>query len=111
VRLTAATLLRQLGCGGVLVENGQRALACLRERDFALVLLDVSMPVLDGVATLARVRDGAAGSAAGVPIIMVTAYADACERQRLHAAGASGFIAKPIDPHAFHAEVARCLAL
>jgi CheY-like chemotaxis protein len=78
-----------------------------------LLLLDVSMPVLDGLATLARLR-GLERRAAAVRrhrIIMVTAYAEPGDYDRLHAAGADGCIAKPIDPAAFLREIARVLAL
>jgi CheY-like chemotaxis protein len=112
VRHYITALLRQLGCAGVAVENGQQALECLSQRAFALVLLDVSMPVLDGVAALARIRARKADvGARRQPIAMVTAHAEPGDVARLRAAGADGHIAKPIEAAQFCAEVRRCLAL
>ena len=105
-------LLRQLGCSGMVVGDGQQALSCLRERSFALVLLDVSMPVLDGLATLAQLRRREAqdGRGARQTVVMVTAHAEPGDVARLHAAGADGYVAKPLIPTLFNREIRRCLA-
>lgn len=109
-RLTV-TLLRQLGHSGVVVADGARALAVLQERSFDLVLLDVSMPVKDGVATLAAIRaaEHQQPSARSQCVIMMTAYADADAEQRLQAAGADGVIFKPFNPGQFCRELQRVL--
>jgi CheY-like chemotaxis protein len=111
VQRCAIALLRQLGCRGVVVENGQQALACLHAQDFDLVLLDVSMPVLDGLAALAQLRAREAGTRVHQRVAMLSAHVDADSAVRLHAAGADGTIPKPIDPDRFCGEVRRLLDL
>ena len=112
VQRCSVALLRQLGHDGVVVGDGQQAIDCLATRPFALMLLDVSMPVLDGLATLAAVRRGEAMRRDGrrQRIVMVTAHAEPGDIARLRAAGADGYIAKPIDPQRFRDEVQRVLA-
>jgi two-component system OmpR family response regulator len=61
-----------------------------------LILLDVMMPVMDGPATLARLRDNP--KTAAIPVIFMTARAQTRELDRFRALGAVGVIAKPFDP-------------
>lgn len=109
IRHVVAALLRKMGHTGVLVNDGQSALDCLASRRFDLVLMDVSMPVLDGMATLACLRrlDSAHRRQR---VVMMTAHTETGDGARLHAAGADGYIAKPIDPLQFASEIARVLA-
>ncbi len=74
-------------------EEGLRL--ALRQRPDA-ILLDVMMPGVDGPATLAMLR--AEESLAGVPVLFLTAKAQASERDRLERLPVSGMIAKPFDP-------------
>ncbi len=94
--MVAAELLRVGGAVPRLVENGQEALEALQESPYDLVLMDVQMPVLDGVAATKAIRSGALGAdKAGIPIIAMTAYAMAGDREQFLAAGMDGYIAKP----------------
>jgi|GEM_PF-266856 len=78
--------------------DGEAALAALREMDFDLVLMDVQMPVMDGVEATKRIRAGEAGWArADIPIIAMTAFAMAGDREEFLAAGMNDYIAKPTD--------------
>jgi len=63
------------------------------DQAYDLVLMDISMPEMDGLACLRRVRE----RGIGVPIIMVSAYAFSDERERCMSAGASGYCTKPVD--------------
>jgi two-component system sensor histidine kinase/response regulator len=78
-----------------MAENGQLALAALRRQSFDAVLMDVRMPVMDGLETSWRWR---AEEAPGrrLPIMAMTAHAAAADRDRCLAAGMDDFIAKPI---------------
>ena len=80
--------------------DGIEALECMGKRDYDLVLLDVQMPNLDGLATLRRIRSNerATGMASGRPVYMVTAFADDETRQEAEQAGATGFVTKPFGP-------------
>ena len=74
IRRMIVMLLNRLGHAGVVVEDGSKALACLAERSFDVILLDVMMPSMDGMATLAAFRRAEAARAQGQRqrIIMVT---------------------------------------
>jgi CheY-like chemotaxis protein len=103
-------LLSNMGHTLTIVEDGLAALEELAARDYDLVIMDGRMPRMDGMAALQRLRAGLDGVRdAAVPVIAQTANATAEERQRFLAAGASGFLAKPIDEIALHTEIARQL--
>ena len=74
--------------------NGVDALLGMRERKPDLVLLDVSLPGMDGVEVVSRIRRDAL--LAGVPVVALTAHAMAGDRERYLAAGFDGYVAKPI---------------
>lgn len=78
-------------------ENGEEALEELRRETFDLVLMDVQMPVLDGVGAVRAIRRGEAGLRnADMPVIALTAYAMESDREMFLAAGMNGYMAKPI---------------
>jgi two-component system OmpR family response regulator len=85
--------------------SGADALAATADWTPDLVLLDVIMPEMDGPTTLARLR--ARSRTATVPVVFMTARAQASERDRLLALGAAGVIAKPFDPMTLAALVRR----
>ncbi len=78
------------------VDSGQEALDLLRQSsDFDIALVDVMMPGMDGFATMSKMRELAAF--ADRPIIALTAKAMKGDREKCIEAGASDYIAKPID--------------
>ena len=85
--------------------SGGEALATAIEWRPDLTLLDVVMPGMDGPTVLSRLR--ADKRTAPIPVVFVTARAQACERERFTALGAAGVIAKPFDPMALAATVRR----
>ena len=89
-------------------ENGQEALAKMEEGGFDLILLDVHMPVLDGLQTLKRIR-GADKPWQGLPVIALTADAMSGDRERFLAEGMDGYVAKPIEQRELLAEIGRLL--
>lgn len=109
VRRTVALLLTKMGYSGVLVADGEAALECLSKRQFDLLLLDLSMPKLDGLQVLASIRRAEVQGVLRQRIVMVTGYAEANDQARLLAAGADGYICKPIDSVQFIKEVQRVL--
>jgi signal transduction histidine kinase/CheY-like chemotaxis protein len=101
-------LLGDMGHSVTIAEDGQAALEQLAARDYDLVIMDGRMPRLDGLAALQRLRAGQDGVRnAQLPVIALTANASAEDRQRFLAAGASGFLPKPINETDLHAEIAR----
>ena len=75
--------------------NGQEAVDIARREPLELILMDLSLPLLDGFAATRRIRDEARSG--DVPIIAVTAHATAEYRVKALAAGCDEFVTKPID--------------
>jgi PAS domain S-box-containing protein len=87
-------------CGHVVITamNGQEALQRLAEQDFDLILMDIQMPVMDGVEATKRIRtDPAFHAKSHIPIIAMTAYAMVGDREKFLEAGMDDYIAKPVD--------------
>lgn len=94
-RLVLAELLSKEGCKLTQVENGRLAVELIRNRGvdaFDLVLMDIQMPVLDGIAATREIK----AFAPDLPIIGLTAHALAEERENCLAAGMVDHVAKPI---------------
>jgi PAS domain S-box-containing protein len=107
---SAARQLEKAGCEVQVVEDGAKALQALRESDFDVVLMDVQMPVMDGVEATRAVRNGEAGAGkAGVPIIALTAYAMTGDRERFIKAGMDGYVTKPVNAETLQAELERVM--
>ena len=83
--------------------SGKEALVVAAEWMPDFILLDVMMPVMDGPATLAQLRSN--DRTANIPVIFMTARAQACEVDHFRALGAVGVIAKPFDPMTLSASV------
>jgi signal transduction histidine kinase/ActR/RegA family two-component response regulator len=98
-RFVAARLLEMFGCTHELVNDGAEALAAATRRPFDLILMDIKMPVMDGVAATRAIR-ALPGSAAGTPILALTANIDARDEAEYLAAGMNGVAQKPIQPAA-----------
>lgn len=106
----ASLMLRKMGHSGVMVTDGQQALRALEEHHFDVVLMDVSMPILDGVGALQEIRAAEHRGRPHVPVIMVSGHALPEDRERYLLAGADGFIAKPIQIESLQRELTRVLS-
>jgi len=90
-------MLKQCGCDAACAGNGAAALEMLRQMRFAGILMDVRMPVMDGLEATRRIRAGEAGDVnRDIPILAVTANAFPVEREACVQAGMNGFLGKPI---------------
>ncbi len=107
-RRVARLMLEASASSIVEAENGRQALDLLESEPVDLVLLDVHMPVMDGIETLQHIR-GRAISWSRIPIIAVTADAMAGDREKLLALGMNGYLSKPIDKNELIAEI--CLVM
>lgn len=105
----ATRLLRELGHSGVLVTDGEKALRACASQPFDLLLLDVSMPILDGLSVLTEIRQLERAGRRKLPIIMVTGHDLPSDRANFLQAGADGYLTKPIDSESLQREMARVL--
>ena len=97
-RRLAQIILEKAGHEVTAVDNGADALKALKDRSFQLVVLDVEMPRMDGIATARAIREAERDSGRHVPIIAVTAHAIVGDRERCLAAGMDAYLVKPIRP-------------
>jgi len=96
VRALAELVLRREGFEVVAVADGAAALRAAQERPPAVAVLDVSMPLMDGLETAARLREGATTS--GVRIMLLTARVTEADRERGRRAGVDAQLDKPFSP-------------
>ena len=80
------------------VQDGTEALAALRRQTFDVVLMDIQMPHMDGLATTQAIRACEQGTTTHVPIVAMTAHAMQGDRERCLAAGMDGYVTKPLRP-------------
>ena len=106
-RYLAKFLLEQRGHEVFEAVTGPAGLALAREIRPDLILLDIQLPGMDGHAVARSLKSSP--ELASIPIIAVTSYAMAGDREKCLAAGAEGYIEKPIDPESFAAEIERFL--
>jgi signal transduction histidine kinase/DNA-binding response OmpR family regulator len=88
-----------------MVENGEQAVAAVCNADYDVVLMDVQMPVLDGMQATKQIR-ALPPHKSGIPIIALTAHAMAGAREQYLAAGMDDYLSKPLDPATLYAKLA-----
>ncbi|PRD66933.1 hypothetical protein C6P64_02030 [Malikia granosa] len=103
----AARLLREQDCSGALVTSGDKALQLIAQREFDLMLLDISMPQMDGAQTLQALRERERQGARHLPVLMISGFDDPATVARFLAAGADGFLVKPLAADRLRAEISR----
>ena len=86
-----------------------KALRCQKQLQFDLVLMDVMMPNLDGLGAIAAIRERERLGHPHMPVIMATSHDLPGDRERFVAAGADGYVAKPIDVGQLQAEFCRVM--
>lgn len=94
-QIVARELLLRRDCFVDVVTNGQEAVEAVETRPYDLVLMDISMPVMDGI-TAARTIRAKDGPIAATPIVALTAYAMKSDQESFAEAGMNGFVAKPV---------------
>jgi len=104
----AKELLAQLGASVALAANGLEAVEAAARERFDAILMDVQMPEMDGLEATRRIRAQPGGGS--IPIIAMTAHAQAGSREQCQAAGMSDFIGKPITVRGVTSVLARFLA-
>lgn len=101
--LVFETVLEELGQNLVFARSGTEALREVLTREFAVILLDVNMPDVDGFETAALIRRYK--RSAHTPIIFITAYADEMQTARGYSLGAVDYILSPVVPEVLRSKV------
>ncbi len=97
------SILDELGQNIVSARSGQEALRCILEMEFAVILLDVNMPDIDGLETAGLIRQYKKSSQ--TPIVFITAYVDELQARRGYALGAVDYIPSPVVPEVLRSKV------
>ena len=108
-RIVASGMLEKLGCSVTIAEDGSRALEAVQQHDFDLVVMDVMMPNMDGLAATRAIRSLPVQKRA-IPIIGVTANAFESDEAACRAAGMNGFVSKPVTLDRLAAAITRAFA-
>jgi two-component system cell cycle response regulator DivK len=106
-RIVYSTILKHFGYEVSEALNGEEGIAKARTQQPDIVLMDISIPVIDGwEATQVLKHDPATKH---IPVIALTAHALASDREKAMEVGCDGYLAKPCEPRAVVAEVQRFL--
>jgi len=100
-------LLEKQGYDVVQARNGEEGVDLAVAERPDLILLDIQLPVMDGYEVARRLK--AVEETRSIPIVAVTSYAMAGDREAVLAAGCEGYIEKPIDPDHFAEQVKKFL--
>jgi signal transduction histidine kinase len=108
-REIGAALLTLVGCQVETADNGQQAVAKAARGGFDIILMDIHMPEMDGLAATRAIK-ALAGGAGDVPIIAMSADALPQQVERCYAAGMVDHVAKPVQREVLYAKISRWLA-
>jgi PAS domain S-box-containing protein len=88
--------LRKQGHSVKVVDNGQSVLDILEKEKFDLILMDIQMPVIDGITATRKIRSSCT-EYSDIPIIALTAFAYKSDREVFLTEGMNGYVSKPVD--------------
>ena len=100
-RKVAVRMLQNAGCTIDTAYDGRQALEAMARENYDVVLMDVQMPVMDGLTATREIRLHEQGTGRHTPIIAMTAHALKGDRERCIEAGMDDYLSKPFDPKAF----------
>jgi len=107
IRRAISQMLTYLGYEVSGADNGQRGLEKALSWQPDIILMDVRMPVMDGIEATRQIRNHP--EIAQPPIIIISAYTDAKTRHACHQAGANGFLSKPVSIELVHNTLQRTI--
>src|SRR3954471_3278462 len=103
-QILVTAILKRAGHQVDVAENGEVAVEAVQREDYDLVLMDVQMPVMDGLEATRRIR-ALTGKVANIPVVALTASVLERDVEACRAAGMDDFVAKPVDPEELLAQV------
>lgn len=105
----AVSLLNSVGLTAMIANNGKEALEKLKENSFDMVLMDIQMPIMDGLTATRKIRARKEEYFKKVPILAMSARAFQKDTEECIEAGMNAHIIKPIDPFLMYKEIAKFL--
>lgn len=105
--VTIAAMLKRLGHQTLVATNGHEAIEQLRTGIYDAVLMDIEMPVMDGITALSVIRSREQQTGRHLPVIALTAFALQGDRERFLAVGFDGYVPKPVNMQLLQAELER----
>jgi len=103
----AVELLEQAGCVVITANNGKEALDILQQQQFDAVLMDIQMPIMDGLEAARRARDLSVPGIRALPILAMTAHGLKSDIEKSFQAGMQEHLTKPIDPKLMYESLAK----
>lgn len=107
----ATSLLNTVGLTTMIANNGKEALDILKPGSFDLVLMDLQMPIMDGLTATKEIRDREDRYFKEVPILAMSARAFQKDKEECFEAGMNSYIVKPIDPSLLYEDLAKYLPI
>ena len=107
----AVSLLNSVGLTTMIANNGKEALELLKPDSFDLVLMDLQMPVMDGLTATKEIRAKEEEYFKKVPILAMSARAFQKDKEECYDAGMNSYIVKPIDPSLLYEDLAKYLPI
>ena len=107
----AVSLLNSVGLTTMIANNGKEALELLKPNSFDLVLMDLQMPVMDGLTATKAIREKEEEYFKKVPILAMSARAFQKDKEECFDAGMNSYIVKPIDPSLLYEDLAKYLPI
>ncbi|HEY9679880.1 MAG TPA: response regulator [Drouetiella sp.] len=108
-QIVFSTLLKNMGLDFDLAETGRQAIEAVRRRTYAIILMDVRMPELDGLEATKTIRKLGTVTGRQIPIVAVTAQAMDGDKERCIWAGMSDYISKPFTREELEKTICRWL--
>jgi len=103
------TILKSNFAAALLLGSVQSEIGGQLRGGFDLILMDIRMPVMDGIATIRAIRERETAHGCHIPVLAVTAHALAGDREKLLDLGFDGYVAKPFFTNELRAEIQRCM--
>ncbi|MBE0649070.1 MAG: PAS domain-containing protein [Bacteroidales bacterium] len=104
-------LLTPLNCDVDIAGNGEEAVAKLKENNYHLILMDVQMPVMDGVEATQYIRNNLPSPKSDIPIVALTAHAIKGDKEKYLQYGMNDYLSKPYKPYELKAVISKALNL
>src|ERR1017187_8249889 len=110
-QVVATRILEKMGHTITVAQHGSEALSLLAAQSFDLVLMDVQMPQMDGLAATKSIRLHETRTHSHLPIVAMTAHAMKGDRERCLEAGMDGYVSKPINTKELELAMAKAMGL